>query len=59
MNLKKLADKAKAAAEDIVEKRGGEEALKRDVAQVKDALSGPGSMKDKAKRAADAVKKPG
>lgn len=59
MNLKKLADKARAAAGGLVEKRGGEEALKRDAAQVKDALSGPGTMKDKAKRAADAVKKPG
>ena len=55
MNLKKLTDKARA----VVEKRGGEEAHNRDAAQVKEAFSGPGSMKDKAKRAADAVKKPG
>jgi hypothetical protein len=59
MNLKKLTDKARVAAEDLIQKRGGNEALKRDAEQVKDAFKGPGTMKDKAKAAADAVKKPG
>jgi hypothetical protein len=55
MDFKKLADKAK----DAVEKRGGTDALKQDAAELKDIATGPGSLKDKAKAAADAVKDPG
>lgn len=59
MNLRKLADRAKDAAEDLVDKRGGPDALKRDSQQVRAALKGPGSLKAKAKAAADAVRTPG
>lgn len=58
MNLKKLADKAKKQADKVIEQRGGTESLKRDVSQATEALKGPGKLSDKAKRAADAVKKP-
>jgi len=59
MNLKTLFGKARKQAEDAVEKRGGTEALKADAAELKDIAKGEGSIKDKAKRAADALKEPG
>ncbi|MCD6727638.1 MAG: hypothetical protein LT070_10435 [Solirubrobacteraceae bacterium] len=66
MNLKKLAeqakkkaDEARKMAEQAVEKRGGTEGLKKDATQVAGAFKGPGKLSEKAKRAADAVKKPG
>jgi hypothetical protein len=55
VNFKKLADKAK----DVVEKRGGTDALKKDAQELRDIAKGKGSLKDKAKAAADAVKDPG
>jgi len=55
MNFKKLADQAKAA----IDKRGGTEALKGDLAEAREAARGKGTMKEKAKAAADAVKTPG
>jgi hypothetical protein len=45
-------------AKDVVDKRGGTDQLKRDAEQLKDIARGPGSAQDKAKRAADALKKP-
>jgi methyl-accepting chemotaxis protein len=59
MNLKKLAEKARQQADKAIEQRGGTDALKADASQVADALKGPGKLSDKAKRAAEAVKKPG
>jgi hypothetical protein len=55
VNLRRLADRAKR----IVDKRGGTDALKEDAEELKDIATGKGSVKDKAKAAADAVKEPG
>ena len=55
MNFKKLTDQAKAA----IDKRGGTDALKADLAELKTVAQGKGTMKDKAKAAADALKQPG
>ncbi|HEX2467904.1 MAG TPA: hypothetical protein VHJ54_06835 [Solirubrobacterales bacterium] len=55
MNLKRITDRAK----ELVEKRGGIESLKRDAAELKNIATGKGSLKDKAKAATEAVKKPG
>jgi hypothetical protein len=55
MDFKKLADRAKG----IVAKRGGTESLKEDAAELKDIVSGEGSLKDKGKAAAGAIKEPG
>jgi hypothetical protein len=54
-NVKRIADKAK----DQVEKRGGSDALKEDAGELKSIAKGKGSLKDKAKAAAKAVKDPG
>lgn len=59
MNFRKLADQAKKQADKVIEQRGGQEALKRDASQVADALKGKGKLSDKARKAAEAVKKPG
>lgn len=55
VNFKKLTDRAK----DVVEKRGGTDALKQDAEKLKNIAKGEGSLKDKAKAAGDAVKEPG
>jgi hypothetical protein len=55
VNFKKLADKAKGA----VEQRGGVDSLKGDAQELRDVAKGGGSLKDKAKAAAEAVKEPG
>ena len=55
VNFKRLADRAK----DVVEKRGGTEALKQDAEELRGIAKGKGSLKDKAKAAADALKDPG
>jgi hypothetical protein len=55
MNLKRLTDRAK----DVVSKRGGTEALKQDAAELRKIARGEGSLTDKAKKAADAIKDPG
>jgi len=55
MDFKKLTDKAK----DMVKDRGGTESLKGDAAELKDIATGRGSMTDKAKDAAAALKEPG
>ena len=55
MNLKKLADKAKKT----IDERGGVESLKADAEELKKVAKGEGSLKDKAKRAAQAIKEPG
>jgi hypothetical protein len=44
---------------DLVNKRGGTESVKQDAGELKDIASGPGSLGDKAKAAADALKDPG
>lgn len=55
MKFNKLAEKAKQA----IDRRGGMDSLKQDLQEVKDAATGRGSMKDKARAAADALKTPG
>jgi hypothetical protein len=54
-----LGEEAVDKAKDVVEDRGGTDALKTDAAEVKDALTGDGSMKERATDALTAVKDPG
>lgn len=55
MDFKKLADKAKKTIDD----RGGVESLKADAEELKKVAQGKGSLTDKAKAAAQAIKEPG
>jgi len=55
VNLKRLTDRAK----NLVNKRGGTDALKEDAEELKDIAKGEGDLKDKAKAAGKAVKDPG
>lgn len=55
MNLKSLFNKGKK----IVDQRGGVDSLKEDAAELKDIAKGKGSLTDKAKGAAAAIKDPG
>ena len=55
MNLKRLSEQAKR----LIDKRGGSDSLKEDATELRDIARGKGSMSDKAKAAADAVKEPG
>jgi hypothetical protein len=55
MDFGKLAKKA----EGVFKKRGGTAAAKEDLGELKDIASGKGSLSDKAKAAAEAVKDPG
>lgn len=55
MDLKKLTQRAKK----IVDDRGGTDALKQDLSELKDIAKGKGSLSDKAKEAAEALKHPG
>jgi hypothetical protein len=59
MRLTDMFKKAKATAEDVVEKRGGTEALKKDAQELKDIAKSKGTPKDKARAAAEALKEPG
>lgn len=55
MDFKKMTDRAK----DLVKDRGGTDSLKEDAAELKDIATGKGSLTDKAKDAAEALKDPG
>jgi hypothetical protein len=55
MDFKRLFDKAKKTVDD----RGGVESLKADAEELKDVATGKGSIADKAKDAASAIKDPG
>jgi hypothetical protein len=55
MNFKSLQDKAKQ----LIDRRGGTESLKADAEELKNIAKGPGSVTDKAKAAAEALKDPG
>ncbi len=55
MNLKSLFNKGKK----IVDERGGVDSLKEDATELKDIAKSKGSLTDKAKDAAAAVKDPG
>ena len=53
--LSSLADKAR----EMFSKRGGTDAAKEDLQELKDIQAGEGSLSDKAKAAVDALKDPG
>jgi hypothetical protein len=53
--LSSLTNKAR----ELFHKRGGTEAAKEDLQELKDVHAGEGSMSDKAKAAVDALKEPG
>jgi hypothetical protein len=55
MNLKSLFNKGKK----IVDERGGVDSLKEDATELTDIAKGKGSLTDKAKEAAAAIKDPG
>lgn len=55
MDFKKLTQRAKR----VIDQRGGTEALKQDAEELRNIARGQGSAKEKAKRAAEAVKQPG
>lgn len=55
MDFKKLTNQAKK----IVDQRGGTESLKQDAQELQNIAKSKGSMSDKAKKAADALKEPG
>ena len=55
MDFSKLSQKAKQA----IDQRGGMEALKEDAEELKDIAQGEGTLSDKAKAAAEAIKEPG
>ena len=55
MNLKSLFNKGKK----IVDERGGVDSLKEEANELKDIAKGKGSLSDKAKDAAAAIKEPG
>lgn len=56
MDLKKMADEAKEKVEGVVEKVGGTDAIKEKAGEVKDIVTGEGSITDKAKGAAEAIR---
>jgi hypothetical protein len=55
MNWKAMADKAKQT----FQQRGGSEAAKEDAEELRDIAHGSGSIADKAKEAAAAIREPG
>jgi hypothetical protein len=55
MNWKAMADKAKQT----FQQRGGSEAAKEDAEELRDIVRGQGSVTDKAKEAAAAIREPG
>ena len=55
MDLKRLSEQAKR----LIDRRGGTKALKEDADELRDIARGEGSVSDKAKAAADALKDPG
>jgi len=52
-------DKLKQKAQQVYEQRGGSEAAKGDGQELKDIFQGDGSLGEKAKAAAQAIKEPG
>ena len=55
MDLKRLSERAKR----LIDKRGGSASVKEDADELRDIARGEGSLSDKAKAAADAIKEPG
>jgi hypothetical protein len=55
MKFSRLADRAKQ----VIDQRGGTDALKGDVTELREIAKRKGSARDKAKAAVDALKEPG
>jgi hypothetical protein len=55
MDLKRLSQQAKR----LIDRRGGSKSLKEDADELRDIARGEGSLSDKAKAAAGAIKEPG
>ena len=55
MDFKRLSQQAKR----LIDRRGGTKSLKEDADELRDIARGEGSLSDKAKAAADAIKEPG
>jgi len=55
VSFKQLSSRAK----ELIDKRGGTERLKKDAAELGEIAKGKGSLSDKAKAAADALRQPG
>ncbi|HYF28509.1 MAG TPA: hypothetical protein VD931_22400 [Baekduia sp.] len=55
MDFRKLTKRAKQ----VIDQRGGTEALKKDAEELREIAKGKGTLQDKAKRAAEALKEPG
>lgn len=55
MNLKRLQRRA----QELIDRRGGTASLKGDAEELRDIAKSRGSMTEKAKRAASALKQPG
>jgi hypothetical protein len=55
MDWKRVADQAKQ----VINKRGGTESLKEDAGELRNIAEGPGTLSEKAKRAAEAIREPG
>jgi hypothetical protein len=55
MNLSNLAERAKR----LIAKRGGVESVKEDALEVKEIVTGEGSLTEKTKEAIEALKVPG
>jgi hypothetical protein len=55
MDFKRLSQQAKR----LIDRRGGTKSVKEDADELRDIARGEGSLSDKAKAAADAVKEPG
>ena len=54
MNFKRMADKAKR----LIDDRGGTDKLKQDAERLRNIATGPGTAKEKAKAAGEALKQP-
>jgi hypothetical protein len=55
VDWKRVADQAKK----VIDERGGPESLKEDADELRDIAEGPGTLADKAKKAAEALREPG
>lgn len=55
MDFKRLSQQAKR----LIDRRGGSKSLKEDADELRDIARGEGSLSDKAKAAAGAIKEPG
>ena len=55
MDWKRVADRAR----EVIDQRGGPESLKEDADELRNIAEGPGTLGDKAKQAAEALREPG